>query len=187
MEEASVSSTDSSMPGLVTDSDSDDEPDGEEICRQIRIRRPPRNLPTIQAATRVSVDIFPFLPSTTFTPSGDASTENSVEPIENVDVYPSSSFCEPSHSPEFYTADESDSTPSHNPSDYEVNDPWSLSASSSDLPVNFPPLARSDGGRSRPSTFRVDGTTCRIDYWMYRVCRRGPQSVQRSQLLVKRS
>jgi hypothetical protein len=58
MEEASVSSTDSSMPGLVTDSDSDDEPDGEEICRQIRIRRPPRNLPTMQAATRVSVDII---------------------------------------------------------------------------------------------------------------------------------
>jgi hypothetical protein len=115
----------SSMSGLVTDSDSDDEPDGEEICCQIRIRRPPRNLPTIQAATRVSVDIFPSLPSTTFTPSGDASTENYVEPIEDVDVYPSSSFCEPSHSPEFYSADESDSTPSHSPSDYEVNDPWS--------------------------------------------------------------
>jgi hypothetical protein len=67
MEEASVSSTDSSMPGLVTDSNSDGEPDGEEICRHIRIRRPPRNLPTIQAATRVSVDIFPSLPSTIFT------------------------------------------------------------------------------------------------------------------------
>jgi hypothetical protein len=88
MEEASVSSTDSSMPELVTDSDSDDEPDGDEICRQIRIRRPPRNLPTIQAATRSSVDISPSLPSTTFTSRGDASTENLVEPIEDVDVYP---------------------------------------------------------------------------------------------------
>jgi hypothetical protein len=61
MEEASVSSTEESIPDLVTDSDSDDEPDGDEICRQIRIRRPPRNLPTIQAATRLSVDIFPSL------------------------------------------------------------------------------------------------------------------------------
>jgi hypothetical protein len=40
-----------------------------------------------------------------------ASTENSVEPNEDVDVY--LSFCEPSHSPEFYSADDSDSTPSH--------------------------------------------------------------------------
>jgi hypothetical protein len=35
----------------------------------------------------VFVDIFPSLPSTTFTPSSDASTEHSVEHIENVDVY----------------------------------------------------------------------------------------------------
>jgi hypothetical protein len=60
MEEASVSSTDSSMPGLVTDWDSDDEPDGEQICYQTRTRRPPRNLPAIQAATRVSVDFSPL-------------------------------------------------------------------------------------------------------------------------------
>ena len=91
MEEASVSSTEESIPDLVTDSDSDDEPDGDEICRQIRIRRPPRNLPTIQAATRLSVDIFPSLPSTTFTTRDTASTEN-VEPIEEVDVYPTPSF-----------------------------------------------------------------------------------------------
>jgi hypothetical protein len=169
MEEASVSSTDSSMPGLVTNSDSDDEPDGEEIFCQIRIRCSPRNLPILQAAIRASVDIFRSLPSTTFTPSSDASTENSVEPI---DVY--QLFCEPSHSPEFYSADDCDSTPSHSASDYEVNNPWSSSASSSDLPVDFPPLSRSDGGRSRPSTFHVDGTTCQIDDCLYRVC---PSSV----------
>jgi hypothetical protein len=46
--------------------------------------------------------------STTFTPRGDAATKHSVEPIEDVDVYPL--FCEPSHSPKFYSAD-SDSTP----------------------------------------------------------------------------
>jgi hypothetical protein len=161
MEEASVSSTDSSMPGLVTDSDSDDEPDGEEICRQIRICRPPRNLPTIQASYTSVGGYFPF-----------SSIDDFHAKWRRVDVSPSSSLCEPSHSPEFYSADDSDSTPSHSPSDYEVNDLWSSSASSSDLPVNFPPLARSDGGRSRPSTFHVDGTTCRIDDWMYRVCRR---------------
>jgi hypothetical protein len=120
----------------------------------------------------LSVDIFPSLPSTAFTSRDDASTENHVEPIEEVDVYPTPSFCERSQSPEFYSTDESDSTPTHSPSDYEVNDPWSSSASSGDLPVNFPPLSRSDGGRSRPATFHVDGTTCRIDDWMYRVCRR---------------
>jgi hypothetical protein len=122
----------------------------------------------IWAATREVVDLAPnFALLSTFSPRDGVST---AIPIESVDVY--NAFYRADFSPEIVYVSSSDFTQSQSSPSLVANDPWSTSAFSEDLPVNFPPLSRLDGGRARPSTFHVDGTSCRIDDWMHRVCRR---------------
>jgi hypothetical protein len=89
-------------------------------------------------------------------------------------------FCRADISPEII--DVSNSTEDKSISGYAASDPWPTSASSDDLPSNFPPLTRPDGGRARPATFAVNGRNCVIDDWMFRVCRR--RSAERDALPV---
>jgi hypothetical protein len=149
------------MPGLISESDSEDEVD-HEIATLTRHRIPPRQVPVVRAGRRNAVDVYSYFNTSTEPP-------RIPDHIEDVEVY--ATPCRVDLSPEIVEV--SLSTSSHTVSGYEEgNDPWSSSASSGDFPVNFPPLSRPDGGRARPATFAVNGRNCVIDDCVFRVCRR---------------
>jgi hypothetical protein len=109
------------MPGLVSESDSEDELD-HEITTLARPRRPPRQVPVVRAGRRNAAD--DSLPILRQPPILLQKRRRRIpDHIEGVKVY--ATPCRVDLSPEVVNV--SSSTSSHTVSGYEGNDPWSSS------------------------------------------------------------
>jgi hypothetical protein len=104
MEEASVSSADDSMPGLISESDFEDELD-HEIATLARHRRPPRQVPVVRAGRLYAVVVF----SSSITWNKFYRTPRIPDHVESVKVY--ATPCRVDLSPEIVEV--SSSTESH--------------------------------------------------------------------------